>query len=91
MKKNIKKRTEMVIETHEITIIRANGTQRTAFCEICQSSVAGFSIEQISQILKIDSSEVCRLIETRKFHLAARHRFALVCGNSLKDDVNNSF
>lgn len=80
----------MFIETHEITIIRTNGSQQKAFCEICQSIVFVFTVEQIAEFMKIDSSEVCRLIETENFHLAAQHRFALVCGNSLKGGVNNS-
>lgn len=73
----------MFIETREITIIRTNDKQLKAFCDVCQIFVSAFSIEQIAGFLKIDLSEVCQLIETNQFHLAAQHRFALVCGNSL--------
>lgn len=90
MKKNIRRRTEMFIETHEITIIRTGSGRQTAFCEICQTSVSFFSPEQIAVLLKINLDEVCGLIETKKFHLTGQHRFAFVCANSFNDKSKHS-
>jgi hypothetical protein len=85
MNKTTRRRTEISIETHEITIVRTSGTRLTAFCEACREDVPAFGLEQIAAVFQMSVSDVCRTIEEKKLHLVtARHSIALICGNSLK-------
>ena len=45
------RRTEIQIETHSVTTIRGLGDQNTKFCERCQSSVIGFTLDQATAFL----------------------------------------
>ena len=78
-----KTKRQITIETHSITIIRAKGKTISAYCQYCQQNVSAFSIEQFAAIFQMDLNEVCRQIESGKFHLVAIEDVLLVCGNSL--------
>ena len=81
------KRTEITIETHSVTIIRARGKQLSAFCERCQTNVAVFAPEQIAAILRLTVAEVCRRVQTDELHLIENRRdVALICGGSLSNE-----
>lgn len=87
-----RRRIEIVEETCEIVIIRTNSERRKTFCEICQATVQAFAPDQIAGFLHIELSDVCRLIESEKFHLTKQRRgFALVCANSLGSGGENDY
>jgi hypothetical protein len=89
MNKTTRRRTEISIETHEITVIRTNGHQKKHYCENCRTSVLAFALEQIAAFFQISVSDVCRTIEENRLHLVTTQRtIALICGNSLKGEKN---
>ncbi len=78
------KRTQITIERHSITVIRATGNLFTAYCECCRTRVAAFAPDQVADILCIDIGEVCLRLADKKLHLTNRDRGpARICGNSL--------
>ena len=78
------KRTEIKIKTYEIKIIRSR-VPNSAYCERCEESVTTFTPEQIAAVFQMTLSEVCRCIQTNKFHLVETRRgIALVCGGLLE-------
>lgn len=78
-----KRRTEITIETHEITVIKTNGKSRLVFCEHCQKSVAAFAPEQVALFFRLSLAEVCLRVQTEQIHLTRRESgAALICGNS---------
>jgi hypothetical protein len=87
-----KRRTQITIETHSITIIRTNGKSPTTFCDCCQTNVAVFAPEQIAAFLRLTLTEVCRRIETNELHLIdTQRRIALICGGSLNNTTKTEF
>lgn len=77
------KTTQITIETHSITIIRAKSERFSAHCEHCQKTVSAFTPEQTAIFLRLDLTEICRRIEAGELHLTETGRsVALVCGNS---------
>ena len=73
------RRREIQIETHEVTIIRGLGAPHTTFCERCQSSVIGFTLDQTAAFLL--KSNIQASIDRGDFHLADE---SLVCSNSVE-------
>lgn len=87
--KMMTKTTQITIETHSITIIRAGGKQHSAHCECCGKTVTAFAPEQIADVLRLNLTEICRQIETKQIHLTnSGEDVAMICGNSFK---NNGF
>lgn len=83
--KQEKRRTEIYIETHSVTIIRTKGKSFSAYCERCETTVAAFTPEQVAAFLEFNLAEVCRRIENAELHLIQNTRsLALICGNSLQ-------
>ena len=78
------RRQEIQIETHEVTIIRGPGAQHTTYCENCQSSVTGFTLDQAAAFLL--KSTIQASIDRGDFHLVNE---SLVCSNSLDKPKNN--
>ncbi len=85
MIENKRQRIEISVETHEIKTIRIRGgAANSAYCPRCQAETSVFSSEQIAALLKISDSEVCRDIETGKFHLIESEGAAFICGGSMR-------
>lgn len=63
----LKKRTEIIIETHRRIQVRWNGLV-TGWCPDCAQQVEWLSPEQLAQLLGISSQEVYRHIDAGKFH-----------------------
>ena len=63
----MKKRTEIIIETHRRIQVRRNGPV-TGWCPACAQQVELLSPEQLAQLLGISSREVYRYIDAGKFH-----------------------
>ncbi len=81
-----KRRTEITIETHSITIIRTGDRRFSTYCKCCQKTVTAFSIAQMAAFLRLDLTEVCSRIETQKLHLTATGRgVALICAASFEN------
>lgn len=77
------RKTEITIETHSITIIRAKSERFSAHCKHCQKTVSAFSTEQMATFLRLDAAEIYRRIESNELHLTETgNAVALVCGNS---------
>ena len=84
MKNTVKRRTRISVETHETKIIHLRTGGRSAFCQHCQASITWFTPEQVALLLNISVSEVCRDVETGRFHLTETERgTAQICGDSL--------
>ena len=83
-----KRRTEITIETHSITIIRTNDQRFSVRCERCEKKVSAFTPEQLATFMQLDLNEICRRIEAGELHLTETGRgVALVCGNSEKKEI----
>ena len=78
---NKTRRTEIQIETRELTIIRVRGRQFSAYCGRCQKTVAAFTFEQVRSFFPV--ADIRRSIETKEIHLVEAENGSLVCGNSL--------
>lgn len=77
------RKTEITIETHSITIIRAKSKKFSTRCERCEKTVSAFAPEQLAAFLRLELAEVCRRLETGELHLTETGRtVALICGNS---------
>jgi len=77
-----KRRTEITIETHSLTIIRTRGAAKTSFvyCRNCRKNTATFAEIQAALIFRVALPEIERLFQTNQIHLADN---AALCGNSL--------
>ena len=81
----IKRRTEITIETRERTIIRICARQSTeAFCEECRAAQSHLSVRRAAALLRLSEMSIFRLVESRELHSTETAAGALlVCGNSL--------
>ena len=89
-----KRRTEIVIETHETTIIRFRTRQTaTAFCDFCRETLPHFSARRAAAVLRLSEFAVFRLVESGRLHSSENARGELfICGNSITgaaDDINH--
>jgi hypothetical protein len=80
MKKTIRRRTSIETENHEVTIIRANGTQKTHFCQHCSEDVSVFAPEHAAFMFRVQRSFIDGLVESEHIHCADG---AGLCANSL--------
>jgi len=71
---NKSRRTEIQIETHDITIIRTHRRQFSTYCSQCQEYVSTFTTEQMWTWL--------RSIQNGEAHLIEPGQGAILCGNS---------
>lgn len=82
-----KRRTEITMETHEVTIIRLRENQSpTRFCRACRASVRHLPIARAALFLGISETAAFRLVENNQVHSAESDAGALlICQNSLSD------
>lgn len=83
-------KTEMKLETHELTIIRIQRSQAvSAFCQKCEREVLHLNIARSAAVLKISETEAFRLVESGEVHsLETTVGRLLVCSNSLSGLMN---
>lgn len=86
---NKTRRTEITIETHEITIIRKGENQSVAFCRDCKANVTVFRLGEIAQLIQRSIGDVQDILEKGDFHFIEVSGDSLVCGTSL--GIKNSF
>lgn len=83
MKKSVKKRTEITIETHELTIIRIReGRNDSVFCKSCGLDVQSFTPVQAALIFRVKMEILEALIRANQVHIINEET---VCGSSLVD------
>ncbi len=75
-----KRRTEITIETHAITIIRMRNAS-TVYCKICGEEVQTFSVSQIISGFCVESAEIRRLFRAGEIHFVGLTQ--MLCGNSI--------
>ena len=84
-----KRRTEITIETHNVTIIRTRGKNFSADCEQCKKNTAAVTVEQFAALLNTTAPTVYSLIQTGELHfltVSGSPALPLVCGNSFGEN-----
>jgi|KBSSwiStaDraftv2_1062776.scaffolds.fasta_scaffold317008_1 hypothetical protein len=78
-------RTEITIETHEVTVIRHSGRQTTGFCHACQSFVSAYLPDEIAGALRWNDTDLQVMLETGKIHFikTAEGVAPFICGDSI--------
>ena len=81
----IKRRTEITVETHEITIIRvSSGNATEAFCVVCRAAQKHFSVRRAAAVLRLSEKELFRMVESEQLHSVENVRGELfICGSSI--------
>ena len=78
-----RKRTEIKVETHEVTILRFRQNKKI-FCKLCGMNTLHLSLDQVAVLLSLAESEIQSLAEARQLHSnAAANGTLFLCGNSL--------
>lgn len=77
------RRTEILIETHEVSVIRLAGKSQTLVCRTCGGLVYAFTAEQAAQVLNLSSSELEKLKQDRSIHSVDEATPHLFCGVSI--------
>ena len=82
MDESKKRRMEITIETHSITIIRTRSGKPTnsTYCPSCETNVASFRHAHAALIFHVAFAELERLSPSRQIHFAKTDE---LCGNSL--------
>jgi arginyl-tRNA--protein-N-Asp/Glu arginylyltransferase len=84
-----KRRTEITIETHSLTIIRMrNGKTDFRFCQECGEKVSVFALAHAAFIFRVQEKCLERLFESNEIHHANE---AALCGNSLINYYNRFY
>jgi hypothetical protein len=80
------RKTEITVETHEITTIRVSETRRvTAFCKICRAMVVHIPVSDAAAMLRLPETALFDLVRAGKVHLfEAEGTAALVCTDSIR-------
>lgn len=85
MKVNKKRRLEIMIETHKVTIVRISENSLPVHCEICRKSVAALTVNQVAELVGLSIAEISNSLETGDLHSIRENReTALICGKSLE-------
>jgi len=79
------RRTEIQIETHEVTTIRGLSGQNSKYCDRCKKSVIGLTLDQAAPFLL--KSNIQASAVRGDFHFVNE---SLVCSNSLDNPKNIS-
>lgn len=89
MKVNKKRRMEIMIETHKVTVVRISENSSPVHCEICRKSVAVLTVSQVAELVGLSMVEISQRLETGDLHSVRENReTALICGKSLEKKVN---
>lgn len=80
----MKKRTETIIETHRIQIIRWRRPGVTAWCHVCSAHVRMITPEEAAALTKVTTRAIYRWVEAGALHFTETAEGALiVCPDSL--------
>jgi len=75
-----KRRTEITVKTHTITIIRRRSA-KSDYCEKCRAEVRVFTVSEIVSGFCLESSELKQLSLAGKIHFVGSTE--MLCGNSI--------
>jgi hypothetical protein len=79
------RRTEIILETHELTVIRKrSGINR--FCVSCRRFVPTFTHEELLMLFRMDAAKISSFEVSGELHFVGNRTGLepLVCGDSLK-------
>jgi hypothetical protein len=80
----MKKRTEVMIETERLLVIR-NRPQSVMWCERCRDEVRMLTVDQAALVTGVRSLIIYRMVETGDLHFAENDEgILLVCLRSLE-------
>jgi|SRR5215468_456431 len=65
------RRTEIILETHEVTVIRRRTERSHRFCTSCQAVVPTFTTEEASTLLRIEAEQISSLEKSAQVHFVA--------------------
>ncbi len=83
MNKPGRRRTEITIETHSLTIIRMRGGKTdSAFCEICRRDVQIFAPAHAALIFRVNAGFLETLFRSNQIHAVSENA---LCAASLAD------
>jgi hypothetical protein len=76
-----KDRTQITVETHEVTTVRMrNGWPGLRYCSVCGQGVCGLSRTQAAAIFEVGEHLLGELFDSKQIH---EIEDAAICGNSL--------
>lgn len=86
-------KTEMRLETHELTVIRIRRSQAvSAFCQKCNAEVLHLTVARAAVVLRISETAVFHLAEGDSVHSLENEAGALlICGNSVSALTKRNF
>jgi hypothetical protein len=77
-------RTEILVETHEVMVIRRRSQAVKPHCLICGEEITMLSLDEATAIFGLSTLELCRLVNENKIHFTETAiRVLLVCPDSL--------
>lgn len=79
-----RRRTEITIETHSLTIIkmRSNARKEIVICPHCRTKTLTFAEAHAALIFRVEAREIEHLSQINQIHFADD---SALCGNSLAD------
>lgn len=84
-----KRRTEITVETHKVTIIRRANRISREWCETCAVEVQMLSTEQAVAFAGLSTRAICRGVEAGQLHFRETGDGRLfICVNSLTTNTN---
>jgi len=80
------KRTETIIETHEVWVVRRRAGQPTVWCAECAGRPAMLTTEEAARLSGLSQRAICRAVEAGAVHfLETADGCLFVCPASLCD------
>lgn len=77
-------RTEIIVETHEVMVIRRRSKALKPSCPICGDETTMLSLDEATAIFGLSTLEICQLVNEKKIHFTETAiRVLLVCPESL--------
>ena len=84
-----KRRTEITVETHKVTIIRRRSRISREWCNVCADEVQMLSTEQAAAFAGLSTRAICRGVEAGQLHFHETGDGRLfICVNSLTTNTN---
>ena len=84
------RKTQITIETHSLTIIRARRASRSVLCGVCGQRVSAFAAAEIAEALRLSTAAIEALYRSGEIHSPVSGS-DLVCGNSLAEVFRSMF
>lgn len=79
-----KRRKEITVETHEVTVIRFKRSQANLYCAECGQQTQHLSVVEAISLLSLSETELFCLAQDRRIHSNKSEKgLLLLCCNSL--------